>query len=483
MENTRPMNGRYINSVVLSVAASLLFGLFGFHATAQIVGHNFFAESQKPIVSATGTFDGVTGVTSETAGGMSDNFSLQINTGYFITSACQNSPYHNPSKPCRGWEQFVFSNKNYSNDCGTRQDPKSCVYIQYWLINYGQPCPQGFTPQGASSSTLDCFQNGARAFVPDQTIANLSEMKLIGQVDAGGQDNVILWVGSTPYQGGAADSILNLGQEGKWTQVEFNVYGGCCATEALFNPSSTIVVRLSIDNGDTAAPYCSPRAEQHGATGETNSLSLVSPCCTFGGSNPAIVFTESNIPGRELTCSGSVPWTIIAVCNLACFNSLYGQVGRWPEYPVTADNLLQRMDGTPQKPEPFATFADARSHMVGPTLIVQGGTVESVEIKPADHKSGAADEAATIVVISPGSTVVKSGELGGNVKIVEAGVVSSKRSSSFATLRAAWAKLHTSLPAVPSAKPRIVGMTFNNGMPSSFIIARDAAPPEKSPAK
>jgi hypothetical protein len=487
MEIFRSVTGRYVSAVVLSVAVSLLFGLFGFHATAQTVGSNlnFFAESQNPISSATGSFDSVTGVMSETAAGKADNFSLQLNTNVFDTSACQNSPYSNPSKPCRGWEQFVFSNKNYSNDCGTPQNPKTCVYIQYWLLNYGQPCPQGFKPQGGSPSTLNCFQNGAVAFVPDQTIAKLSQMKLIGQVNAGGQDNVIFSVGTTSYPGtAAADSILSLGQEGKWTQAEFNVFGGCCASQATFNASSTIVARLSIDNATAAAPYCSLGPEQHGATGETNNLSRLSPCCRFGGLDPAIVFTESNTPGAESICGR--PWTVIAVCNLACFNSLYGQVGRWPDNPVTANDLLQRMDATPHKPEPFAAFEAVQSHIVGPMFIVHGGTIESVKIQPADHKSGAANEATTIVVISPGSTVLKSGELGGNVKIVEAGVESSKRDGSFAKLRAAWTTLHpsrTQLPAAPSAKPRIVGMTFNDGTPSSFIIARDVSPPEALPAK
>src|ERR1700722_9179856 len=104
MEIFRPVNGCSIGAVVLSVAVSLLVGLYGSHARAQVVGdgHDFFAETQNPISSATGSFDSVTGVTGETAAGMADNFSLQLNTNLFDTSVCQNSPYNNPRKTCRG---------------------------------------------------------------------------------------------------------------------------------------------------------------------------------------------------------------------------------------------------------------------------------------------------------------------------------------------------------------------------------------------
>jgi hypothetical protein len=80
------------------------------------------------IASATGSFVSVTGLTSETGnGGAADNYTLQLNSDFFPSSACAASP--NPG--CRGWEQFVYSNSGFG-------------FIQYWLIQYNTTCPAGW---------------------------------------------------------------------------------------------------------------------------------------------------------------------------------------------------------------------------------------------------------------------------------------------------------------------------------------------------
>jgi len=92
------------------------------------------------ITAAQGSFDNVTGVTSETGttygigcsnpvSNIPNTFSLQLNTNFFGTSVC------NGVAGCRGWQQFIFSNAGY-------------VLMQYWLINYISPpvnptCPAG----------------------------------------------------------------------------------------------------------------------------------------------------------------------------------------------------------------------------------------------------------------------------------------------------------------------------------------------------
>jgi len=96
---------------------------------------------------AVGSFDSVTGVTSETGqvngigGQVPNTFSLQLNTNVFSnTPACNGAA--NPSQ-CRGWEQFVYSNAGFA-------------FIQYWLINYATTCPSGWNTFGS-----DCWKNGA----------------------------------------------------------------------------------------------------------------------------------------------------------------------------------------------------------------------------------------------------------------------------------------------------------------------------------
>ncbi len=93
------------------------------------------------------------------------------------------------------------------------------------------------------------------------------------------------------------DSLINL--QRSWQGAEFNVFGDCCVTESNFNSGTTIIVRVDINDGTTKAPSCSAM----GFTGETNNLTLISPCCPIGGSSPGIVFTESNAAGTKSICA------------------------------------------------------------------------------------------------------------------------------------------------------------------------------------
>ena len=89
------------------------------------------------ISQAIGSFDSVTGVTSETDSAAGANtFSLQLNTNQFKTSSCSSSG------TCVGWQQFVFS----TNGCTNAQATVPCAFMQYWLIFYNQACPGDGTP-------------------------------------------------------------------------------------------------------------------------------------------------------------------------------------------------------------------------------------------------------------------------------------------------------------------------------------------------
>jgi len=212
----------------------------GNDVSAQVTGH---------ISEAIGSFDSVTGVTSESGdvGGspppQPNTFSLQINANFFTTSTCNGSA--NPQ--CRGWQQFVYTNSGVA-------------FVQYWLIPYDTTCPAGwitFTFPG--SSEIDCFQNGINAaLVPAQTIANLANLGLTGQANSGGTDTIIMAAGSNLYSAQNEDNVVNLAQG--WQAAEFNIVGDGCGSQAIFNSGSTIVVRTSVDYGspNACAGLCCP---------------------------------------------------------------------------------------------------------------------------------------------------------------------------------------------------------------------------------
>jgi len=77
------------------------------------VGNSSDVSPQVPsgfISTAIGSFDSVTGVTSEsgpianTGPSFPDTYTLQINTEQFKSTACAGSPNTDPNTGCRGWQ-------------------------------------------------------------------------------------------------------------------------------------------------------------------------------------------------------------------------------------------------------------------------------------------------------------------------------------------------------------------------------------------
>jgi hypothetical protein len=246
-----------------------------------------------PISTAVGSFDSVSGVTTVTdsASGNANTFSLQLNTNTFNTSTlgCNRVPN------CVGWQQFIFS-----TDGCTSNTP--CVFIQYWLINFGPTCPSPWLQTPLSPN--NCYQNSPKAAsVPAQIIAGLANMILTGTAASGGNDTATMLVDNPPtlHFVSNTDSVVNLAQG--WTEAEFNIFGDCCQHQANFNSGSTLVVRTSVDAGARLAPTC----VETGFTGETNNLTLVgTPAVVPTTPLPAIVFTESNAGGgTPPTCATS----------------------------------------------------------------------------------------------------------------------------------------------------------------------------------
>jgi hypothetical protein len=253
-------------------------------------GNDLSAGVTGSISEATGSFDSVTGVTSETGQvngtgrQIANTFSLQLNSNFFSGSpACNGAA--KPSS-CQAWQQFVYSNSGVA-------------FIQYWLLGYNTTCPPGWNTS-SSGGGIDCWENGANSVsVPPQPISNLVNLSLTGQAATGGNDTISMSTGSNLYTAQNSDSTLSLAQG--WQDAEFNIVGDCCGSQATFNSGATLVVRTSVNSGNLNAPSCLGE----GFTGETNNLNFAAAPGAVQKTLPAIVFTESSSGGAPSACAAA----------------------------------------------------------------------------------------------------------------------------------------------------------------------------------
>jgi hypothetical protein len=259
--------------------------------------------SPAPLIwSAVGSFDNVSGVTSESGNvfgnppAVANTFALQLNTQRYGSPLCQGAN-------CQAWQQFIYSNSS------CHPTPTACIFMQYWLINYegtpAQPCPDNSWNYNApgGNGAPGCWKNGASVLIPTQTIQQLGEMSLNGNAISGGWDTVLFYVGNAGYFVSGTDSMLNLGAN--WTWAEFNVVGDCCSSEANFDTGSTatIVVRTAISTGSPTQPSCLMTGTN--GTAEYNNLYFVKASTTppSSGTLPALVFTESSVQSSTPPCA------------------------------------------------------------------------------------------------------------------------------------------------------------------------------------
>lgn len=211
-------------------------------------------------------------------GSSNGSYSLQLNTNT-LSNAMNMVPLcsgaANPSQ-CLGWQQFVYGAEQVGGS--------NVVFIQYWLLDYKNPCPSGWT-----SSGNDCFANSAgAASIPDQPLSNLANLRLTGT--AGSSDSVTMSVGTGTLYSVSQASVLNLSQQ--WSTAEFNVFGNGNGAEVSFNPGSTVVVHTLTSSASGTRHQPSDSGQSF--TGETNNLTVVpGSVCLFGGDHPGIQFMES----------------------------------------------------------------------------------------------------------------------------------------------------------------------------------------------
>jgi len=258
-------------------------------------GTDWFAtESGGNISQTTGSFDSVSGVSQidgfklgNTATAYHNTYSLQMNAHTFATTAYGCNKYAN----CLGWEQFLMS----QTQCGS----KTCTFIEYWLLNYPQPCPSTAWGYNNIPGTVPgCYLNTTAKEFPAVPLSDLGSLRVIAQT-VNGNDVVTVSDANGTLGSRIYPSIINLGAG--WTGVEYGLFGDCCNTESYFTATTNAVltVRVAVVNGTTTPPNCptvfnpvSPGAPT-GSTAEKNNLYLTSGCTPVGGAAPAIVFTMS----------------------------------------------------------------------------------------------------------------------------------------------------------------------------------------------
>jgi len=228
-------------------------------------GLDYAAEVSNLMTKSVGTFPTVTGVTSEKDGG-ANIYSLQLNSNFMTTAACDGI------SGCLSWEQFVYSSG------------EKLAFMQYWLINFGSPCPAGW-----NTFPPDCYKNSHAVAAPQQAITQLANLKLSGSAVTNGKDTLVFTTETQAYSTTGKDSVVDLATD--WHHSEFNVIGDGGGSKAVFNKGSSITVKIAVTDGSTSKPSCG--GKHAGTTGETNNLTL-GTCIGSGGATPSIEFSESN---------------------------------------------------------------------------------------------------------------------------------------------------------------------------------------------
>jgi hypothetical protein len=319
-------------------------------------GPDFSAIVAGNISTAEGSFDSATGITS------TDDYSLQLNTAPFATSACSGSPNNSGSLStgCRGWQQFVY-------------ESTGSAYIQYWLLDYGpstQACPvpqhtgcapnstysDGYCPfqislEVGDTNTTQCAINAVNEpTVSAVSLSSVGQLKVAGSAASTG-DSIAITNGGGPPASVSGDNRLP-GLDSKWNEAEFNVFGGGSNSQTSFNSGSNLVVRTEVLSGSTAGPLCDLRS----FTGESTTLTLGNtlPVNPPNQPAPALVFSESNPApaGALASCADAVS---IGDTHLTTFLGLqydFQAAGDFLLLDTGRDFLIQtrQVSGTPTWP-------------------------------------------------------------------------------------------------------------------------------------
>jgi len=245
-------------------------------------GSDYSATVSGLISKAVGTFTNVSSGISEKGEGVTNSFSLQLNSQFFSGSpACDAAS--DPSS-CQAWQQFVYT----YNAAGS-----GYIFMQYWLIDYNATCPSGWT-----TYSTDCYTNSNSTEVSEVTAKDLATVKLTASAVSGGNDGVSLSIGS-----GTASSVT--GKDTKvhlasyWNTTEWGVFGNGGGSAADFGSSNTIEPTTALTSTSSGAPSC----VSEGFTGETNNLKLAATAALGTESSPTIASKQTNGTAGTASCA------------------------------------------------------------------------------------------------------------------------------------------------------------------------------------
>jgi hypothetical protein len=249
----------------------------GAHHGAQTTGDgNDYALVSATVASAmVGSFPKAKGLKTETDGGRSNVYSIQLNSNFMKgNQACASA---NVPANCLAWLQYVYSSSEHAS------------FMQYWLIHYSGGsvhCPSGW-----NVFSDDCYKNSAAKSTPQEPITDISQMTMSGTAVANGVDTLVFTDGANAFSTTGQDSVVFLGTG--WTESEFNVIGDGGGSAATFNAGTKLTVKIDVTNGSNAKPVCKAN---DGTTGETNNLTLGNCKAKAGKKSklPFVQFVESN---------------------------------------------------------------------------------------------------------------------------------------------------------------------------------------------
>jgi hypothetical protein len=252
-------------------------------------GHDYSAEVTGLISKAVGTFTDVSsnitekGKLGNEGSKVANGFSLQLNTQFISGSpACDGAS--DPSN-CLAWQQFIYAYEGCS---------VSCIFMQYWLINYDATCPSGWT-----AYSTDCYTNSNAAEVGTVTAKDLATTVLTASAKSGAKDSVSLAVGAgTATTVSGKDSKIDLAKF--WNTTEWGVFGDGGGGEAYFSADATLEAQTALTATSTSAPTC----VSEGFTGETNNLNLTTTPAL--GSEPSPTMASRQTDGTTGTPSCAV---------------------------------------------------------------------------------------------------------------------------------------------------------------------------------
>jgi hypothetical protein len=338
------------------------------------------------ITSATGSFDSVTpaGVTITGPYGANPNaanaFTLQINSQFFSTPACAGVA------GCLGWQQFIYS----QNQCGG-----PCVFMEYWLINFGPVCPAGHPWHQSGTS---CWFNSASTPAPAVTAAQLQGTTLTGTAGAA-NDTVVLTSPGGNASAMAADTVVSLSLQ--WNTAEFNIFGDCCSSGTSFSPGTTVVTRTRVNNGTDKKPTCVAQS----FTAETNNLSFgAAPPAT--GPGPAVIFTMSSAGGAPAACDASQS---VGDTHLTTFDGLLYDFQATGDFLLVEDgpNFLVQSRQVPSPGNPNVSINRAVATQMGNTRVAVCLETQPLEVdgQPRDLGDGKSLSLPDGVIVSRRSNV------------------------------------------------------------------------------